>query len=117
MPLPPRWTADQWEANNPRLLARDQFRCCCCGVPLRGRVERHHRQRRRVGGDRFSNLICLLPEHHAAAHANPVESRRTGLIVSAYEEFPNRVPLLLWGTHWVTLQDTPHYTVLPSAPA
>ena len=114
---PPRWTAEQWGRWNGVLLAREMNRCACCGAMLRGRVERHHRQRRAIGGDRLSNLICLLPEHHAAVHAHPEDSREKGLIVSSYAEDPAAAPLLLWGTTWVRLTDNPDMYRVVYSPA
>lgn len=85
------------------LQARSSLRCECCGQPLRGRVERHHRARRRDGGDRLANLVYLLPEHHAWWTDHPEEARARGLVVSAWRD-PAGVAVLT-GRGWVYLDD------------
>jgi hypothetical protein len=99
----PRWTAEQWEQANAQLMARCGGRCECCGEPLTA-VERHHRKRRRDGGDRLSNVLMLLPEHHARWTVQPERARELGLIVSVSEE-PDEIPLLWRGTSWRLLDD------------
>lgn len=101
----PRWTADEWAGIDMLLRARAGDRCEACGHPLRGRAERHHRQRRRDGGDRLANLLLLSPECHAWVTTHPDEARRRGLIVSAYEDDPAAVPVLHRGRVWVLLGD------------
>jgi hypothetical protein len=98
----PRWTADDWENATPVLLHRQGHRCARCGEPLADHVERHHRQRREVGGDRYANLILLHSHCHAWAHAHPTEARDgAGLIVSAHAPDPAEVPIYLPGlTGW-----------------
>lgn len=80
----PRWTAEDWANANPLLMARSNGCCEHCGRPLNGRVERHHRQRRQVGGDRLSNILMLLPEHHAYLTEHPEEARANGWVVSSH---------------------------------
>ena len=81
-------------------------------MPLGGRAERHHRQRRAVGGDRLCNLLLVLPEHHTDIHRAPERSRTNGWIVSAYEPDPAVVPVLM-GDHWWYLDDDGHRSPVP----
>ena len=74
----PRWTAEEWEAANQLLLVRSRGACEMCGVDLCANqrpVSRHHRQRRRDGGDRLSNLMLLCGTGTTGCHgkvtANP----------------------------------------------
>lgn len=90
------------------LWQRCRGRCEHCGRELNGRMERHHRQRRRDGGDRLSNLIALLPECHAEVHMHPQLSREHGWIVSAFTSDLASVPLLQWGSQLVLLDDEGH---------
>jgi|SRR5262245_53125247 len=99
---PPRWTHEEWEAANTVLLVRDRWKCMCCGMDLHGRVERHHRQRRQIGGDHYDNLVCLLPEHHQRLHGNPEWATDRGLIVSMHADF-RTTPVFAWGHSWVFL--------------
>lgn len=87
------------------LAARALGRCDCCGMPLAGACERHHRQRRRDGGDRLANLTVLKPACHRYWTGEPEEARRRGFIVSAYEPDPASVPMLWRGIRWVVLDD------------
>lgn len=100
----PRWTPQGWEEANSRLAARSGGRCECCGDPLAGQVERHHRVRRRDGGDRLANLLYLSPAHHAWWTRHPEQARVRGLIVSAWQD-PGEVPVLLAGAAWRYLDD------------
>lgn len=79
----PRWSADDWQEATMLLLARCGSRCEKCGQPLGNQLERHHRQRREVGGDRLSNLLALHPACHAWITEHPEEAREQGWIVSA----------------------------------
>jgi hypothetical protein len=72
--------------------------------PLISSAERHHRQRREVGGDRLSNLLLLHPNCHALVHAHPEESRDKGWIVSAFARDPAIVPVAVGGA-WYWLDD------------
>lgn len=106
---PRRRTAPQedrawWEGANTALFVRSGGCCEHCGQPLNGRVERHHRQRRQVGGDRLANLLYLLPEHHAWITEHPAEALDAGWIVSTHgpdgppdpATVPVRLPSGLW---------------------
>lgn len=72
-----------WEDATMLLLARCGSRCERCGHPLGNQGERHHRQRREVGGDRLSNLLMLHPSCHQWITEHPEEAREQGWIVSA----------------------------------
>jgi len=113
----PRWVADEWEEASAALLHRSKGRCEHCGKDLLGRAERHHRMRRRDGGDRLSNLLLVLPEHHTDIHREPSRSMAYGWIVPAVAlsvvlandlvvpcEDPATVPVLL-GDRWWLLDD------------
>lgn len=63
-----------------------------CGKP-RTATERHHRQRRQVGGDRLANVILLHPACHQYVTEHPDEAMAFGLIVSSYAEDPAAVPM------------------------
>ena len=79
----PQEDAAWWEWATMRLLARCGFRCERCGHDLGDQLERHHRQRRRVGGDRLANLLALHPRCHAYITEHPEEARANGWIVDA----------------------------------
>lgn len=97
----PRWTAEDWEHATPILLHRQGHRCARCGDALTDRIERHHRQRREVGGDRYANIVGLHPHCHAWVHAHPTEARASGLIVSSHAPDPAAVAVYLPGlTGW-----------------
>lgn len=84
------------------LRKRSGDRCEHCGKPLLGRAERHHRQRKQIGGDRLANLIIVLPECHVPViHAQPERSRAMGWIVSSYEPDPAMVPIWINGRRWL----------------
>lgn len=82
------------------LWTRCHSRCEVCDRMLIGSAERHHRQRREVGGDRYANLILIHPECHTWVHAHPYEAREKGWIVSAYAD-PLSVPVFSLGRWWV----------------
>jgi 5-methylcytosine-specific restriction endonuclease McrA len=102
MPRPPRWSWQQWEEATIMLLGRDGDQCALCAQPLRGDADRHHRMRRKEGGDRLENLVLAHHRCHMAIHDRPEESRRRGLIVPTWGD------LLVWPLHvkgirWVRL--------------
>lgn len=99
----PTWSAEEWEIATVVLLQRDNMRCVVCGRPLNNSMERHHRKRRRDGGDRFSNVIGVHPGCHARVHRGPVDSRDNGWICPTWAE-PDEWPILILG-HWWLLDD------------
>lgn len=72
-----------WTWATQMLAFRSGERCEHCGRDLNGRVERHHRMRRRDGGDRLSNLLFLLPVCHTWITEHPAEAVANGWIVEA----------------------------------
>jgi hypothetical protein len=110
----PRWTAEEWEAATGRLLRRAGFRCERCGRGVTADTcDRHHRQRREVGGDRFPNLLLLCGSGttgcHGWVHANPAEARALGMIVSSADEVdPAEVPVRRYGGYLWLLDDLGH---------
>jgi hypothetical protein len=98
---PTRWTSEQWADNDLFLMGRAAGSCERCGKEC-GPVERHHRKRRREGGDSLENLVVLGRSCHAEVHAHPVESRRTGFIVSMSKD-PADIPILWHLREWVYL--------------
>lgn len=108
---PARWDSAEWADNNLLLEARAGGSCERCGKQC-GPVERHHRKRRREGGDNLNNLLFLGRPCHAQVHAHPVESRRYGFIVSAYAD-PAVVPVLYRRREWIVLGDDGSLMPLP----
>lgn len=115
--IAPRWDYAEWETATTTLLARCGGSCERCGRPLGDRMERHHRQRRRVGGDRLANLMALHPACHAWITEHPQEARDAGWIVPAEgpggvapdpAEFPVRLP-----SGWYLLTDDGTKTPAP----
>lgn len=100
----PRWSPAEWEEANAALQQRSGLRCECCGQPAVTDVERHHRQRRRDGGDRLSNILWLTREHHAHWTAHPADAIERGIIVPTYAD-PATKPVLWRGTELVLLDD------------
>lgn len=104
----PQQTREWWNVANGLLWHRAQGRCEHCGLTIGARdpVERHHRIRRRDGGDRLSNLLLLRKACHEWITHHPEEARRKGWIVSALGGTdPTAAPVLHWGRRWVTLTD------------
>lgn len=88
-PTPRRRAAPQegqawWQWATQMLLARCGYRCERCGQPLGDNLERHHRQRRQVGGDRLSNLMALHTRCHQHITEHPDEALANGWIVSTH---------------------------------
>jgi len=81
--LAPEEDAEWWAWATMELLGRSGSRCEKCGQPLGSSMERHHRQRRRVGGDRLANLMALHPHCHQWITEHPAAAREAGWIVSA----------------------------------
>lgn len=99
----PRWSWEEWQAANVTLLHRAEGGCEWCGATYTP-LDRHHRKRRRDGGDRLSNIVLLCRTDHAWATEHPEKARQVGLIVSVARD-PAEVPFL-WRRHeWVWLDD------------
>ena len=109
----PRWTFAEWEVATMQLWSRCRDFCECCGEPLRGAMQRHHRQVREVGGDRLANLVGLHPHCHDWVHAHPELAMPRGLIVSRHATDPADVPLTLPDGRVVLLDDDGHYVSTP----
>ena len=91
------------------VLERSRGRCECCGDPLHGRVEVHHRKLRSQGGpDAAENLLVLRASHHAHAHGQPTYSYDRGLLVHCADD-PATAPLLLHGRRRVLLTTDGRY--------
>lgn len=104
----PAFTAAEWDAATMTLWHRSLGRCEYGGCPITENAERHHRQRRAVGGDRYSNLVLLCPKHHAHIHANPELARTLGFIVPANDTptpDPATVPVMIDGRRWLLRDD------------
>lgn len=100
---PTRWTADEWATMNLLLEARAGGACERCGHEC-GKANRHHRKRRREGGDSLSNIILVGSECHAEIHAHPELARREGFIVSVSRQ-PEDVPIHWQRRSWRTLHN------------
>lgn len=100
----PVWTELEWAEATVTLLRRSKGLCECCGTPLRGRAERSHRVARRYGGDRLSNLLLVLPEHHHRMHQSPDWARSHGFHRFHGDE-PTEHPVHWRGKVWVLLDD------------
>lgn len=91
-----RWDWHQWQEASDILWQRDRGMCGWCGKSIAGEVNRHHRQRRRDGGDTLQNLVLLHPwchnMHKDSVHDNPALAKERGFIVSAWDD-PAVVPL------------------------
>lgn len=93
--LAPQWGTEEWEYANTLLMVRSQGRCEIGGCDLnRTGIERHHRIRRRDGGDRLSNLMVLCPHHHRHVTEHPGEAYANGWSIRALtDQDPASVPV------------------------
>lgn len=82
---------------NPLLMMRSGGICEVGGCDLNQTgIERHHRQRRRDGGDRLANLMALCPRHHHYVTDHPEEAYANGWSVRALDlTDPADVPVRL----------------------
>lgn len=99
----PQWSASEWEQGNLILMARAGYACERCGHADQG-IERHHRKRRRDGGESLPNLTALCTSCHAWCHAHPALARKYGWIVSVTAD-PIAVPMLWRSREWVLLTE------------
>lgn len=106
----PRWSWDEWAAAAYVLANRSGGGCERCGT-ARGPFERHHRKRRRDGGDRYANILLLCRDCHAWVTEHPAESRKAGWIVSVSRD-PADVPVLVYRNEWMRLDDDGGATAL-----
>ena len=97
----PRWDAGDWEMATLRGLTRDGDRCLWCGQPFRDETARHHRMRRREGGDRLANVVLLHGDCHRHIHAQPIEARGRGFIVSVYNDVLTKPLVAKNGSAWL----------------
>lgn len=92
------------------LWARCRGLCELCGD--NPPTERHHRKRRRDGGDRLANLLFLCSTCHRWITDEPESitlARAKGYIVPALGVSDvETYPVLQWGTTWVLLDDDGH---------
>lgn len=99
-----------WDQASMLLWARSRGLCERCGETPP--AERHHRKRRRDGGDRLSNLLFLCSPCHRFITDRPESdtlARERGHVVSALgSSDPVSVPVLLWGSSWSLLDDAGH---------
>lgn len=100
---PTRWTADEWATMNLILMDRAGGACERCGKEC-GPVERHHRMRRREGGDSLANLVLVGRECHRQIHAHPVKAREQGFIVPTYGD-PETTPVMWRQREWFVLDN------------
>lgn len=100
MTKPARWGSREWADNGLLLESRAAGACEKCGKEC-GPVQRHHRKRRREGGDSLENLLFVGRDCHAEIHAHPATSRKFGWIVSSYVADPGTVPVLWRSKEWV----------------
>lgn len=94
----PVWSAEEWEQMNITLWMRCADRCWWCGRGLNGDGVRHHRMRRRDGGDRLCNIVILHTACHNIAplsvHQNPEVAMTRGFIVPSWAD-PATSPILI----------------------
>jgi hypothetical protein len=96
---PTRWTREEWDQANLTLYVRSSGVCWWCARSLRDTAVRHHRMRRREGGDSFQNLLLLHPTCHAEVHAQPTNAQARGFIVPTWAE-PLQVSIEVLGVRW-----------------
>ena len=110
----PRADHAGWDNITELLMLRSNGRCERCGHDLTNGyrpVSRHHRIRRRDGGDRLSNLLLLCGTGTTGCHGHvtehPGEAYANGWCIRALgNQDPERVPVRLTdGRLWLLLDD------------
>ena len=108
----PRFDTKQWDDATMKLFARSRGMCEICGD--KRPTERHHRRRRRDGGDRLANLLFVCTDCHRLITDHPeslTKARANGWIVPALAlSDVETYPVRLWDTTWVLLDDDGHAT-------
>lgn len=94
-------------------MQRSKGRCEVCGFELWGDVERHHRKRRVLGGDRLSNLMVLHSACHRKVTEHPTWAFRMGFRVAAADD-PAAVPVAYRGKDRLMLDDEGNLVTLRS---
>lgn len=103
----PRGDAAWWQHATALLWARSGGRCERCNHEFTGRgVSRHHRMRRRDGGDRLANLLLLCGTGTTGCHGyvteHPEEAYANGWSIRALAgQDPADVPVRINGRLWV----------------
>lgn len=95
----PRFEEGDWDDATMILLARCGGRCEVCGKNLDGDGVRHHRMRRKDGGDRLANLMLIHDACHRDVHAHPQDSVDNGWICPTWST-PDNWPMLIRGRLW-----------------
>ena len=89
------------------MLIRCAGVCWWCDRPLGGTGVRHHRMRRRDGGDRLANLLLLHPWCHnvssGSVHQEPRAAKERGFIVPSWAD-PLTYPVAV-RDQWYVLSD------------
>lgn len=101
---PPRLSWDAWQLVTDVLLTRDGSFCGWCGREFGTDGVRHHRMRRREGGDGLANLVLLHDACHKEVHASPAFARDRGFIVSVHGD-STRQPIEFRGVWFRLLED------------
>jgi 5-methylcytosine-specific restriction endonuclease McrA len=96
----PREGAEWWEWATTVLYIRSRGFCEFCCDPLTEPVERHHRLRRRDGGDRLANLLILHQRCHQFVTEHPHMETPAGRIVRTGHD-PATVPVWIDGDWWL----------------
>jgi hypothetical protein len=107
----PRWTFEEWETATLVILRRDGDRCSWCGKGLNNDAARHHRMRRKDGGDRLSNVVLLHTRCHVYVHAHPDEAKERGVIVPPWEDLLTAKITTWRGTFYLADDGTRHAAI------